>query len=479
MHAPVVFFGGRYTFWISRLVVWFQAAVIAWAWVSIAGRLSATRLRPGGKLLLTSVVFAATIHNLPPVAWNTADGLLLSSIGILLCLRPGETGKFSGYVLLGLAVLCKQSFVFMPPLVLIILGDWRRPKLWAATFLPGFAYVALMFSVGGLPEAVRQMAARRGLITVGFIRYLNLYVLSGVIYQLVVMWLTWNRPGTSSDKDDPHTRNIRALLLHGGAWAAVVISLCTGAMYIGAFFLFGMAMGAVLYLLKRGDSGARGLLRLLALALLVAWSVSLSEGYNTPALAAGALLISLFAATGPYLPPGVRDRRRLIPVAAACLTLLVWGVGRTVFVYRDRPARFLSRSLGDVFPGGSMIMTNPNTFEFLEELRNTAASLEGEGKRYCIIPDVPGYWTQARQPNPLQIAWPHWAEISNQRNFERVVGALESGRDSTVVIVQKVDATTLSDGFKPLPENQYYAVVAYVRHHFTRVGETKFFELYR
>ena len=47
------------------------------------------------------------------------------------------------------------------------------------------------------------------------------------------------------------------------------------------------------------------------------------------------------------------------------------------------------------------------------------------------------------------------------------------------MLAQKVQATTLRDGFYALPENQYYGVVTYVKTRFTKVGETKFFELYQ
>ncbi|MBN1406002.1 MAG: hypothetical protein JW946_05730, partial [Candidatus Omnitrophica bacterium] len=39
LHLPFVFFDQEYTFWISRLFVWFQLACIAWCWVEIIGRL--------------------------------------------------------------------------------------------------------------------------------------------------------------------------------------------------------------------------------------------------------------------------------------------------------------------------------------------------------------------------------------------------------------------------------------------------------
>jgi hypothetical protein len=37
LYVPFVYFGGAYTFWITRFMVWFEFAAIAWIWTSIIG----------------------------------------------------------------------------------------------------------------------------------------------------------------------------------------------------------------------------------------------------------------------------------------------------------------------------------------------------------------------------------------------------------------------------------------------------------
>src|SRR6266700_1685240 len=39
IHVPIVMLGGAYTFWMSRLFVWFELTSIAWLWTSIVSRL--------------------------------------------------------------------------------------------------------------------------------------------------------------------------------------------------------------------------------------------------------------------------------------------------------------------------------------------------------------------------------------------------------------------------------------------------------
>jgi len=477
MHVPEVFFGGEYTFWISRLVVWVQLASISWIWVAIVNRLTSSHFSSREKLLVVPIVFAATVHNFPIMAWHTIDGLFLASLGLLLCLRPQSTWKLAGYFLLGLACLCKQSFVFMPLFVPFILGDWRRSRFWGAIFLPAVAYAVFLLVVDGTRDAAWQLTSRTGLLSAGFSQYLNVFMALGIAYALFAIWFAGPR-GESADQPASRLTGRVDVWLLAIPCLVIVISLFAGIMYLNAFLLFGTVMGLALYCSRRENETARGNFQAASLALITAWSVSLSEGYNTPALAAGVLFVAALAFLLSRSSFKIDNWRPALAVAAG-LTLLAWAFGRVNYVYRDRPAWQLGKQLGDVFPGGRLIKTNTNTYEFLADLRSAIATVEQSEKRYLIIPDVPGHWVKSRQPNPLPIAWPHGNEISNQRNFDRLIESLEAGRNTSIVIAQKVEATTLNTGFHPLPPNQYYAIVGYVRNRFTKVGETKFFELYR
>jgi hypothetical protein len=156
---------------------------------------------------------------------------------------------------------------------------------------------------------------------------------------------------------------------------------------------------------------------------------------------------------------------------------LSFGVSRPYYIYQEQPSSELTRSLDGVLPGGKLIYTNPNTYEFLDDLNNAADEVSARNRTYAIIPDVPGYWVQSRQTNPLLVDWPQPIELGNQYLIDRVTRDLDTKRGEVVVIVQKVHAFYLADGFVPLDEDQY-AVVQYVRTHFEKTHETEFFELY-
>ena len=213
------------------------------------------------------------------------------------------------------------------------------------------------------------------------------------------------------------------------------------------------------------------------LALLLAWSASLSVGYNFPALLLGPLftiLVAFVYSARESLNPRFLQTALVI---SGVVILLGFGVSRPYYIYREQPSSELTESLGGVLPGGRLIFTNPNTYEFLVDLNEATDEVSARNRTFAIIPDVPGYWVQAEQTNPLLVDWPQPVELGNQYLIDRVTSDLAAERGEVTVIIQKVHAFYLADGFVPLDEDQY-AVVQYVRANFEKTSETEFFELY-
>src|SRR5215203_3791994 len=174
IHTPFVLFGGDYTFWVSRFFVWFEFACISWAWVCIANRAFDNPFDNGMKVFVGSVSFAASVHYFVLTAWHTVDGIFLSSIGVwMLLAQKHARWRVIGYLLIAAAYLCKQSFLLMAPLTLLLLGDWREKKYWVTITLPAAAYCAYLLVMGSLSEAVIQLASQSGLVSTGVGSYQN------------------------------------------------------------------------------------------------------------------------------------------------------------------------------------------------------------------------------------------------------------------------------------------------------------------
>src|SRR2546425_11880711 len=57
LHVFAVFFGGDYTFWLSRMFVWFQLASMSWMWTSIGNHLTQASLSLTSRFSLALIAF--------------------------------------------------------------------------------------------------------------------------------------------------------------------------------------------------------------------------------------------------------------------------------------------------------------------------------------------------------------------------------------------------------------------------------------
>jgi len=477
LHTPFVYFSGEYTYWVSRFFVWFQFACISWAWVCIANRAFGNPFDNATKLFIALASFAATVHYFVLTAWHTVDGLFLASIGLWVLLTRQQKGaRIFGYLLISSAYLCKQSFLFVAPLTVLLLGDWREKKDWLTITLPAIVYCAYLSAAGSLSEAVLQMASQTGFVSTGVLSYLNYGTLLGVLvgYCSTFLLSTSSLPRLRTER---LPRYVGAALLIAMPAFFIAVGLYRGSLGTISFGIFGMVVGTVLYQVSTGTVRDGDKAPVVLIALLLAWSASLSVGYNFPALLLGPLFTILAAFV--YSVRGSLDRtflRATLAVAGVAI-LLGFSAVRPYYIYREQPSSELTRSLNGVLPGGRLIYTNSNTYDFMVGLNEATGDVSSRNKTYAIVPDVPGYWVQSKQTNPLPIDWPQPVELASQHLVDRVTRDLEAERGELVVIVQKVHAFYLADGFVPLDEDQY-PVVRYVRENFEKTDETEYFELY-
>jgi len=473
LHTPLVLFGGAYTFWLSRFFVWVELASIAWAWLIFAQNCLGTDLKTYETLYFALLFFVSSTHSFPIMAWHTLDGLFCLAIGLALCSQSSPQRKFGGYFILGLAPLCKQSFVFLVPLALFLLGDGRKKLLWLALLLPSSLYFGLLAWLGAFPAAMLQLGTHTNLRYAGFQRYLEQPLTSlGFISGYFLLRLAQKNP---KDAFGQRFGQFTLFLLPN---LTVIAGLACGYLPIAAFGLFGMVSGALFFLLLEQRQTSKAQLRFALLGLLAAWSASLSVGYNTPVLSTGSLVIPLllFARGKPFLPPTWNQ------VYLSGLTLLAlgsFGQARVTYLSREPPAAQLTYRLDGVFPGANLIKTNAYKYAFLTDLQAAIALAQRERATFAILPNLPGYWAKAPTQNPLSLDWPQQTELFSPALQQRFLAELKAKRPQLTFIVEKVDSETLATGFQPVPRTDFYQFAWYVRDHFTKVGETAFFELYR
>jgi hypothetical protein len=226
------------------------------------------------------------------------------------------------------------------------------------------------------------------------------------------------------------------------------------------------------------------------LVLVNAWSVSLSGGYNTPALGTGPLVLFLAANALVSIPSfedrdvfrfkTIKDKAEFAGALLACI-LVIFSVGlagtvRMQYAYLEPSVDELTYDLGDVLDGGKMIRTDRNTYMMLNDLHNATSLAAGMGMDYVIVPDLAAVWIGERQRNLIPCDWPQDVELADDELLERVEQSLESMRGDIVIIVEKYETSKLGTGLVQMSDS--YEVVQYVKNSFDYSGQSQFFEFY-
>lgn len=483
LHAPFVLLGGKYTFWLSRWFVWSEMAVIAWLGTVTLRRLFRISLPAVVSIGLALLTLCFDVHNFPILAWHSIDALLFTWLGFAAITRERESLKTLGYLLLGCAPLFRQNFLLVPLAGLILSGDWRRWRHWLAMLAPGAVMLVLLLVAGAWSQFWSQLTAQSGLYEAGIKPYLEdvPFRKGAIVGALGVLSLF-----LAQRRIRPRGWQI-AVAVAGVVLLFLTPALAISYLYDGRFAwkpcmrIIGATVGCSALLLILEHEYRRLALPLL-FTLFVAWSVSVSIGYQTTALISGALALLLML-TAYLLIDKLEFRRHLRRLGhllvglILAFTLIAFVHTRRTDVYRDRAASELTMPVGDVLAGGEMIYTNPRTFAFMADLRK-ARNMVQKG-RYAIIPDFACHWIDSRQPNPLPVDWVQATELSTPALVAQVIDTMETQRGELTVIVEKISARFVARQEIPLPDSDRYSVVNYVKSHWQLAGETKYFSLYR
>lgn len=447
LHIPELLINKEHTFLVSRLVFWLELSAIAYVWTLLLLESTNYELRSSKKILplgalLIFITFLFNAHYFPIAVLHTIDGLLLALIGFYIVMRS-EKFSWIGGLFMGYAVLCKQGYAVLIPLLI-----WLYPQkkaAWRSSFLPGILYVAGISAVGGWEDLVQQLTAHQEIVEVGFLKYaLNPWLFGGI-------FLSW---GSRKLRIDP---KLPALLLF-----LFLCGLLVSAHYHGQALLLLFGFGVSEHFFHPGKK------RLFYIALVCSWCVSISVGYASIALFSGGLfsliLLDLFESKRP-LPALFIPGLILIGI-----TSFVYA--RTMLIYRDSPRSQLTYPVDGLVTGASGIYTNKRTYDVLRELD----SLQERYPGLLVLPDFTACQVFDYK-RPLLTEWPNRAEILNEPILEKVTAPLN--RDTTCTIAIARYQTALLPDTLALADHREYRVVQYVLSRFKPAGSTRYFQIYR
>lgn len=412
-----------------------------------------------------TVYFIATvgalisIHNYPPMSWNTVDGVFFCTIGMYFLLR--QNTKII-YVLLGsiflvLGVFSKQSFYFMPIFIFVYLGikkDFFRLKYYTLFgILAVLGYLSFKYLNDSLIPFWEQTFVRTSSssLTDAGIKAYYLALKFNWLYLLASLLLVWICLKYTS-------KTISFLVLN------VVIATFISVFFIKTgdtwetipfiFQVWWMVSAGYCLIMLRKDK--RFLLLLLLLSL--GWSASISNGYRTPIHFSLPLVFATFIF---FFHAENLKFSKLIYGSVILLYLGTFFIGYTN-IYRDSPRKELTYEMDTVYPQLAFIKSDRETFYKYKALK----ALSLKYPNFTVIPAATHAHYLTKTVNPIGSDWPHNAEINENPSI--LIKKLEE--KNTVVFIEVTDYTS--------EELSHYDICKDIESNWKLIDTNKFFKVY-
>lgn len=402
-----------------------------------------------------------SIHNYPPMGWNTIDGVFFCVLGIYFIAR-NETKMwhwFLGCFFLVLGVFSKQSFYFTP----IFLGGYLllTKQLKKLIYFSGFAifwvivYFLLKFATGSFYPFFEQTFQRTGsgaLISVGIKTY-YLAVKFNIIYIIAGIFLFWFSYRFLQKRITYLFLNIAiagifiAQFYYFGEWHTI--------QYVMQLFFIASAAFCALKALKDN----RYLLPLLLLS--VSWGASISNGYQTPIHFSLPIFFSLYLLV---FSEGKKINTELkMPIYGTILLVFLgtFYVGYQI-LYRDSDRSNLNYNMGNVFPQLKGIKSDKETFEKYKELKQLAP----EYPNFTVLPSITLAHYLTKTVNPIGTDWPLDVEINDEG--EKLISQLEASK--TIVFLENSEFTQ--------EQLEGYIMEDIIKKTWTLIKKTQYFDIY-
>ncbi len=487
IHTLDIILGGEFVFLFSRFLVLLQFACISWIWTIIITEVYKKFLSLFEKILLSTISFIFCVHFFPLMPWHSIDGLFFISVGIIFSKSPQMIKKIIGYFFIGSASLCKQNFLILIPVTLIINDDYKKILYWLVSISPILFYFFFLLFSGSFNDAIIQLLTHTEFFNAGIKNYIkNYYFPWGILFGVFISYL-----------------NNEKVLLKKNIYCIIniIVNIILYIFFIFAlrlpshfpnisFFVLGIVIGKTFFLLKENDLEINSKLKVNLLTIFTAWCISISLGWNNPSLMSGPLMLVIMASqiNSKYffkkysqnailkLLYNFQYKYKIILELYLIILICVFKHIRENYIYYEEPKPQLTERLDGIFPGGNGIKTNITTFQVLKDLNIAKKYVIKNGKKYCIVPDLAANWVKDSQINPLPIDWLNITEIANPKLIEKIKNSLDSMNGNIIIIITKYRTFQLSKGLERVSTS--HPIINFILTNFQKIFETEYFELY-
>ena len=457
-HSIWLFVSETYAYVIDRAFFYIQVFLYSF----LAAKLLSQYLeidKSNTVYFLATLGALVTIHNYPPMAWNTIDGVFFCMIGLYAILKK-DTDKWSillGSIMMVLGTFSKQSFYFMPIflfLYLILNRDFFRLKYYVLFGAIGVAmYVGFKYFTDSLWPFIEQTFPRgrkKDLYFSGYYQYYKaiknnlLEILSGGIITFLLFRFLPKKYGYLIFNIGVATCMIYLYNQEDSnrAFKRSIIQL---------LFLSSCVIGFWKYLKNKNYA-------ILLLLLLLSWSASISNGFKTP------VHFSLPILFGIYLLffGEIKKENLLVYGIIIALFFGVFHYGYQT-IYRDSNRAELGYKMEEVFPQLKFIKSDKETYKKFKEFNSLAKRHEN----FTVLPSITQAHYLTKTKNPIGIEWPLDVEINNEAKL--LLKELEANHVTVLM-----ETTDFSE-----KQLKAYEIKDLVEQHWVLVEEYEYFKVYQ
>jgi len=395
-HSLPLYFSEEYGYLINRYFYFVQVFIYSY----LASKILFQFLKlPKKHLYFVALIGAMiSIHNYPPMPWNTVDGIFFSVLGLYCIVLPKYKlwRVILGGVFLFLGALCKQSFYFFPLLVSLFLlyhKEWKRLIILVITGTTGIAlFLFLFWSQNALEPFINQMfsfTSGSSLTDTGFKSY-YLAIKLNILYIILALTLFWVAKRFLSNQWVLLLTNL------GIAFVFCYLYFSYESFYspikyglIHVLWVFALLFSFWKLLLDKSFS-------VLIVLLGLSWCASISNGYNTPIdFSIPMIFFVMLVSIGSSFTIKSTFKACIVFVY---LATFFYGYQ---FPYREEDRKELNYSIGDVFPQLKTVRTHEARYEKFKELKALSETYDN----FTILPSMTLGHYLTHTENPIGVDW--------------------------------------------------------------------------
>ena len=456
-------------FWI-RMVNYLLFASQVYLLVSAFDKIYSLRKYRIEKWGIIAVGFLVSLLNFSPYPWPTTDGLLFAAIAFWLVSRT-ETPNFSRLFLIALccvlSALTKQSFYLVPLFFLFwILLKFNVRAAFLFLVLIIFCvivYLSLVSNITSFDNFIAQTTGEthlHDLFSTGIHNYIFIpitWFVMALLSLALFIWIYLKFKVQSIDITLPFFKwtaiVIFCLAIVFSLFKEIHIASRIGfvAVVIALFYRFEFRRENILYLTP------------IAVTLGIAWSCSISLGYQFPIFFATGIILSFLILVGEDLK---KYSKYYLWIA---LPICIGAFSYNYRPYREATIPNLKYALDSISPKLKYIKTNKSNFEKYSELKKI---IEKYGENFIVAPNIPMANYLFNHHSELPADWLIETEVARrQKMFIR----LASERKNYVFLEK-----SFLEREECMPENKekFSSIAAFIYNNFDLIEETNYFLIY-